>query len=221
MTDHDRLATRREIADALTSAFERRHEVLDLIVEADDRKSAIDAIATLLGTSHLGGEAVMGMSFDKLTKDERRKNAAELEDLNSQLTFTLMERPASSGDTLELRPFSGSSDADIFAVRTEEVGQVGDGSGAPAGVLEDELQAALARIDDEEAAWFVAVEGPSKVGIVFGELVDGEVNVRIWVHPDHRKKGYGTAALRKSRSVMAAYFPAVPMVVRAPGVDAP
>ncbi|ARQ64739.1 GNAT family N-acetyltransferase [Mycobacteroides abscessus] len=221
MTDHDRLATRREIADALTSAFERRHEVLDLIVEADDRKSAIDAIATLLGTSHLGGEAVMGMSFDKLTKDERRKNAAELEDLNSQLTFTLMERPASSGDTLELRPFSGSSDADIFAVRTEEVGQAGDGSGAPAGVLEDELQAALARIDDEEAAWFVAVEGPSKVGIVFGELVDGEVNVRIWVHPDHRKKGYGTAALRKSRSVMAAYFPAVPMVVRAPGVDGP
>lgn len=131
MTDHDRLATRREIADALTSAFERRHEVLDLIVEADDRKSAIDAIATLLGTSHLGGEAVMGMSFDKLTKDERRKNAAELEDLNSQLTFTLMERPASSGDTLELRPFSGSSDADIFAVRTEEVGQVGDGSARP------------------------------------------------------------------------------------------
>ncbi|OHU19254.1 GNAT family N-acetyltransferase [Mycobacteroides franklinii] len=219
MTDHDRLATRREIADALTSAFERRHEVLDLIVEADDRKGAIDAIATLLGTSHLGGEAVMGMSFDKLTKDERRKNAAELEDLNSQLTFTLMERPASSGDSLELRPFSGNSDSDIFAVRTEEVGEAGDGSRAPAGVLEDELRAALARIDDEEAAWFVAVEGPSKVGLVFGELVDGEVNVRIWVHPDHRKKGYGTAALRKSRSVMAAYFPAVPMVVRAPGAN--
>ncbi|AMT71117.1 GNAT family N-acetyltransferase [Mycobacteroides immunogenum] len=219
MTDHDRLATRREIADALTSAFERRHEVLDLIVEADDRKSAIEAIATLLGTSHLGGEAVMGMSFDKLTKDERRKNAVELEDLNSQLTFTLMERPASSGDSLELRPFSGSTDADIFAARTEEVGEAGDGSRAPAGVLEDELRAALARIDDEEAAWFVAVEGPSKVGMVFGELIDGEVNVRIWVHPDHRKKGYGTAALRKSRSVMAAYFPAVPMVVRAPGAQ--
>lgn len=219
MTDHDRLATRREIADALTSAFERRHEVLDLIVEADDRKSAIEAIATLLGTSHLGGEAVMGMSFDKLTKDERRKNAVELEDLNSQLTFTLMERPASSGDSLELRPFSGSTDADIFAARTEEVGEAGDGSRAPAGVLEDELRAALARIDDEEAAWFVAMEGPSKVGMVFGELIDGEVNVRIWVHPDHRKKGYGTAALRKSRSVMAAYFPAVPMVVRAPGAQ--
>ena len=44
----------------------------------------------------------------------------------------------------------------------------------------------------------------------------GEVNVRIWIHPDHRKRGYGTAALRKSRSEMAAYFPAVPLVVRAP-----
>ncbi|MBA0047199.1 GNAT family N-acetyltransferase [Mycobacterium sp. NPDC050853] len=219
MTDHDRLAIRREIADALTSAFERRHEVLDLIVEADDRKSAIDAIAALLGTSHLGGEAVMGMSFDKLTKDARRQNAAELEDLNSQLTFTLMERPASSGDSLELRPFSGDSDIDIFAVRTEEIGEAGDGSRAPAGGLDDELRAALARIDDEEAAWFVAIEGHSKVAMVFGELVDGEVNVRIWVHPDHRKRGYGTAALRKSRSVMAAYFPAVPMVVRAPGAS--
>ncbi|NED69188.1 GNAT family N-acetyltransferase, partial [Streptomyces sp. SID10244] len=36
------------------------------------------------------------------------------------------------------------------------------------------------------------------------------------IHPEHRKKGYGTAALRKSRSEMAADFPGVPMVVRAP-----
>ena len=76
---------------------------------------------------------------------------------------------------------------------------------------------ARARIDAEEAAWFVAVAGTQKVGMVFGELVNGEVDVRIWIHPDHRKKGYGTAALRKSRSEMAVYFPAVPMVVRAPG----
>ena len=53
--------------------------------------------------------------------------------------------------------------------------------------------------------------------MVFGELVAGEVNVRVWIHPDHRKHGYGTAALRKSRSEMAVYFPAVPMVVRTPG----
>ena len=56
-----------------------------------------------------------------------------------------------------------------------------------------------------------------KIGMVFGDLVRGEVNVRIWIHPDYRKQGYGTAALRKSRSEMAAYFPAVPLVVRRPG----
>ena len=44
---------------------------------------------------------------------------------------------------------------------------------------------------------------------VTGELANGEVNVRIWIHPAYRKQGYGTAALRKSRSEMAAYFPAV------------
>jgi tRNA(Met) C34 N-acetyltransferase TmcA len=53
--------------------------------------------------------------------------------------------------------------------------------------------------------------------MVFGELLDGEVNVRIWIHPEHRQKGYGTAALRKSRAEMAAHFPATPLVVRSPG----
>lgn len=219
MTDHDRAAARREIADALVTALDRRHEVLDAIVDADDRPAAVEAIAALLGISRLGGEAVIGMSFDRLTKEARRRNAAELDDLNSQLSFTLIERPASSGENLTLRPFSGESDRDIFAARTEDVGAAGDGSGGPASSLDDEIRLALGRIRAEEAAWLVAVTGNEKVGMVFGELVCGEVNVRIWIHPDHRKRGFGTAALRKSRSEMAAYFPAVPMVVRAPGAS--
>jgi GNAT superfamily N-acetyltransferase len=218
MTDHDHAAARREIADALLAALERRHEVLDVIVEADDRVAAVEAIAALLGTSHLGAEAVMGMSFDQLTKDARRTIAAELDDLNSQLTFTLKERPASSGESLVLRPFSGESDRDIFTARTVDMQAAGDGSGRPAGSVDDEIHAALARADAEESAWFVAIDGTQKVGMVFGELVGGEVNVRVWIHPDYRKRGYGTAALRKSRSEMAGYFPAVPMVVRAPGI---
>jgi GNAT superfamily N-acetyltransferase len=218
MTAHDLAATRREITDALAKALERRHEVLDAIVEADDRPAAVEAIAALLGTSHIGGEAVIGMSFDRLTKAARRKIAAELEDLNSQLSFTLIDRPASSGEGLVLRPFRGELDRDIFAARTAEIGAAGDGSGGPAGALDDEIGSALARVDAEEAAWFVAVANAEKVGMVFGELVHGEVNVRVWIHPDHRQRGYGTAALRKSRSEMAGYFPAVPMVVRAPGV---
>lgn len=220
MTAVDRAVSRREITDALLKAMERRHEVLDVIVESDDRASAVDAIADLLGTSRLGCEAVIGMSFSQLTKDARAKIRAELEDLNNELTFTLGERPASSGETLILRPFAGDSDRDIFAVRTSDVGASGDGSGAPAGGLDDEIRAMLARIDDEDAALFVAVDGADKIGMVFGDLAHGEVNVRIWISPEQRKKGYGTAALRRARSELAACFPGVPLVVRAPGAHA-
>lgn len=186
------------------------------MVESENKAAAVEAIVKLLDTSHVAAEAVMNMSFDRLTKDSRRKILAELEDLNKQLSFTLNERPASSGETLELRAFSADEDRDVFAARAQDVGAAGDGSGGPAGNLDDEIRAALRRVDDEEAAWFVAVDSGQKVGMVFGELVHGEVNVRIWIHPDYRKKGYGTAALRKSRSEMAWCFPAVPLVVRTP-----
>lgn len=218
MTDQDRAVTRRAIADALLTALERRHELLDAIVASEDRTAAVDAVSELLGKSRTGAEAVMGMSFDQLTKESRRRIAAELDDLNSQLSFTVAERPASSDDSVRLRPFSHQHDRDIFAVRTDEVGAAGDGSGSPAGSLDDEIQAAVDRLSAEEAAWFVAIDGDAKVGMVFGELAGGEVNVRIWIHPEHRKKGYGTAALRRSRSELAAVFPAVPLVIRAPGV---
>jgi ribosomal protein S18 acetylase RimI-like enzyme len=219
MTDQDRKAARREIADALLKALERRHEIADVVVESENKAAAVKAIVRLLDTSRVAAEAVMGMSFDQLTIDSRRKILAELEDLNKQLSFTLGERPASLGETLELRPFSAAADRDIFAVRTEDIGFAGDGSGGPAGTVDDEISAALGRVDDEEAAWFVAIDSGEKVGMVFGELVRGEVDVRIWIHPDHRKRGYGTAALRKSRSEMAWCFPAVPMVVRAPAAN--
>ena len=219
MTDQDRKAAHREIADALLKALERRHEVADVVVESENKAVAVEAIVNLLDTSHLAAEAVMSMSFDRLTIDSRKQILAELEDLNKQLSFTVGERPASSGDTLELLAFSADRDRDVFATRTSDMGAAGDGSGGPAGSLDDEIGAAQARVDDEEAAWFVAVDSGEKVGMVFGELVNGEVDVRIWIHPDHRKKGYGTAALRKSRSEMAWCFPAVPMVVRSPGVE--
>ncbi len=216
MTDHDKAAARREIADALLDALTRRHEVLDVIVEAEDRSEAIEAVAGLLGTSQAAAEAVVGLSFAQITRDSRRKIAAELDDLNSQLSFTVKERPASSGETLELRAFTAAADRDIFAARTADVGESGDGSGAPAAGIDDEIRAAQGRVDAEEAAWFVALEGVDKVGMVFGELVGGEVNVRVWIHPDFRKRGFGTAALRKCRVEIATYFPAVPMVVRGP-----
>lgn len=217
MTEQDRAVTRRAIADALLTALERRHEVLEVIVASADRPSAIEAVTDLLGTPRIAAEAVMGLSFDQLTKQARQRIADELEDLNSRLSFTAAERPASADDSLRLRPFAADADRDIFAVRTEDIGAAGDGSGSPAGSLDDEIRLAQQRLRAEEAAWFVAIDGEDKVGMVFGELVGGEVNLRIWIHPGHRKKGYGTAALRRSRSEMAAHFPAVPLVVRAPG----
>jgi len=217
MTDQDRAVTRRAIADALMIALDRRHEVLDTIVDSANRASAIDAVTELLGTPRIASEAVMNMSFDQLTTESRKQIAAELDDLNSQLSFTARERPASADESLRLRPFSADADRDIFATRTEEIGSAGDGSGSPAGSLDDEIGSASRRVWAEEAAWFVAVDGDEKVGMVFGELTGGEVNVRIWIHPGHRKKGYGTAALRRSRSELAAQFPATPLVVRDPG----
>jgi GNAT superfamily N-acetyltransferase len=220
MTDDGQKIARREIADTLVRALERRHELLDVIVGSEDYDAAVEAIATMLGTSPAGGEAVLRLSFDCLTKVSRRRIAAELEDLNHELSFMTGERQASPGSNLVLRPFSADADRDIFAARTDDVRAAGDGSGAPAGDLDDEIRAAVGRVHAEEAVWLVALDGSEKIGMVFGELASGEVNVRIWIHPAFRKQGYGTAALRKSRSEMAAYFPAVPLVVRAPAAGA-
>jgi GNAT superfamily N-acetyltransferase len=215
MTDDAQKAERRQIADTLVRALERRHELLDVIVDSEDYDAAVEAIASMLETTHAGGEAVLRLSFDRLTKVSRRRIRDELTDLNQELSF-MGERQAAPGETLALRPFSAEADRDIFAARTNDVRAAGDGSGAPAGDLDDEIRAAVGRVHAEEAVWLVALDGPDKVGMVFGELANGEVNVRIWIHPTYRKHGYGTAALRKSRSEMAAYFPAVPLVVRAP-----
>lgn len=216
MTDDPQKAERREIADTLVRALERRHELLDVIVESQDYDAAVEAIASMLGTSIAGSEAVLGLSFDRLTKVARRRIRDELEDLNNELSFTMGERRPTRGESLTLRLFSADVDRDIFAARTDDVRAAGDGSGGPAGDLDDEIRAAVGRVHAEEAVWLVAIDGAEKVGMVFGELANGEVNVRIWISPAHRKQGYGTAALRKSRSEMAAYFPAVPLVVRAP-----
>lgn len=221
MTEQDTTAQRRVVADALVYALERRHEVLDAVVASDDYDAAIEAIADLLDTSEVAAEAVLRLSFDRLTKVSRRRIAAELENLASrELSLTSAKQTGRSARRMMLRPFAADRDRDIFAARTEDMRSAGDGTAAPAGDLGDEIRDAVARVAAEEAAWLVAEVGSTKVGMVFGELSDGEVDVRIWIHPHHRKQGYGTAALRTSRSEMAAYFPAVPLVVRAPAAGA-
>lgn len=216
MTD-DARAERRLIADTLVTALERRHEVLDAVVASDDYDAAIEALADLLDAPPAAAEAVLRLSFDRLTRVARRRIAAELENLAvDEPVVTAVDSTPGPARRLQLRPFHPHHDRDVFAARTADVRSAGDGTAKPAGDLGDEIRAAVARVAAEEAAWFIAEVGGTKVGMVFGELCDGEIAVRIWIHPGHRKQGYGTAALRASRSELAAYFPAVPLVVRAP-----
>ena len=62
MTDRDRAAARREIADAPAHRFlERRHDVLDAIVEDPaTAKPPSTPSPACSGTSRIGSEAVMG-----------------------------------------------------------------------------------------------------------------------------------------------------------------
>jgi DNA gyrase/topoisomerase IV subunit A len=92
MTDVDRRVARREIADTLVRALERRHEILDVIVEAEDYDAAVESIATTLGTSLVAAEAVLRLSFDRLTKVSRRRIAEELDDLNTKLSLIMREK---------------------------------------------------------------------------------------------------------------------------------
>ncbi|MEH3142996.1 MAG: GNAT family N-acetyltransferase [Mycobacterium kyogaense] len=220
MADQDS-AQRTIVADAMMRALERRHDVLDAVVASEDYDAAIEALADLLDTSAEAAEAVLRLSFDRLTRVSRRRIAAELDTLTSQQSGSApVEQTPGSARRLRLRPFRADVDHDIFAARTDDVRAAGDGTDAPPRELADEIRDAVTRVAAEEAAWLVAEVGTVKVGMVFGELCGGEVDVRIWIHPDHRKQGYGTAALRTSRSEMAAYFPAAPLVVRAPAAGA-
>ena len=117
MAESDNKVERREIARAMVRALECRHELLDAVVESEDYDAAIEAIATLVGTSTVAAEAVLRLSFDRLTRVSRDRIAAELEDLNSQLSF-MAEQPAGRGQNLVLRPFAADKDRDIFAART-------------------------------------------------------------------------------------------------------
>ena len=56
MTDHDRKAARREIADALLKALERRHEIADVVVESfrPDVIHAHSPVLNALPALHVG-----------------------------------------------------------------------------------------------------------------------------------------------------------------------
>ncbi len=210
-TAQDRVLDRRELTATLVRALDRRHEVLDAIVDAADRDAAVAAIAALLDADPNHAQAVLGLNFGRLTKDERRKTQAELDDLDAQLEWTAADRPASTGRSIRLRAFT-DADAGLFGRRCAD--QYPDWD---AERVEAEWRQVLARIDDEAAAWFVAEEtGGAAVGLIFGEIGSGEVDVAIWIDPERRKQGFGTATIKHARSEFAREFPGTVLVVRTP-----
>ena len=192
--------------------------MLDAIVEASDREAAVDAITGLLGTSRIGSEAVDGNVVRPTHHRFAAPHQEELDDLQQQAELHPRERPASSDDNLQPVRSPHETDRDIGGARTTEAGAAGDGSGSPAGQPGRRNLFRPQRLNAEEAAWFVAVDGDAKVGMVSANSSEAKSTCASGSTPEHRKKGYGTSALRKSRSELAAAFPAVPLVVRAPGV---
>ena len=206
MTDHDRAAARREIADALVNALERRHEVLD--VDRGGRGSRGGRRRDRQTARHLarGGEAVMGMSFDRLTKDSRRKIADELDDLNKQLTFTLGERQGRRPDAAAVRAASPTATSSPRAPRTSRrpaTVQVGPRASSTTRFVRGWGES-TPKMRSGWSPW----SARDKVGMVFGELVDREVNVRMWIHPGaSRRRATAPRRCGKARIGDGGLFP--------------
>ena len=187
--------------------------MLDAIVDADDHEAAVSAIAELLGKSTLGAEAVLGMRLNQLTKAERRKNQAELDDLNSTLTFTLAERPASSGDTSKCAPSAPTTTSSPCAPKNSRWPATDRES--PRARWPTDRQGRTAR---RRRGRSVAGRrgGGHQVGLIFGELSDGEG----WMCASGSIPT-SASRLRRCRTAQVAVrdgvaVPGVPMVVRGP-----
>lgn len=203
---------RRALLDSLVQALNRRHEVLDAITGGTDRADASAAIQRLLEIPEAHAEAVLNLQLWRLNRQDLRRMQQELEDANSAVEWI------GPGDRdVRLRPFSAEEpDRTLFRERATEARPDGSTLYA-ADEVDAQMAAGLTRVDEETAAWFVA-EDPqadgAPVGLVIGELVDGEVEVRLWMARNSRAQGFGTSALKQVRSELAAYFPGVNLVVR-------
>ncbi len=204
---------RRALLDNLVSALERRHEVLDAIVESTDRDDARRGVQRLLGIPEEHAEAVLNLQLWRLNRQDLRRMRAELEDVTSALNWI-----APGERDVRLRPFARREpDVSLFRARATEPREDGSTLHRPDEV-DEAIEAGLQRIDDETAAWFV-VEDPAAdgegVGLAVGELGDhGEVDLRLWITPDRRGQGFGTSTIKECRGELAACFPGVNLVVR-------
>ena len=189
------------MSDVITSAANRRREVLTVTSSATGVEDAVQAVAALLDVSDDEAREVLRAPLEAFA------GAAP-------------ETSSGSGtDTFTLTPFKDSEEhKTLFHSRSSDASSA-TGGDWDEGRTEQERRDGLARIDSESAMWFVAVDTArdAMVGLVFGEQVDdGDIDVAIWIRPEERKRGYGLRSLKQSRRELAAFFPGKHVIVRAP-----
>jgi ribosomal protein S18 acetylase RimI-like enzyme len=110
-------------------------------------------------------------------------------------------REASAADIQAIREVARASwEADYPGILSRETAE----EGVEEWYTPERLRAALV---DSKALLFVAVEEDSPVGFVHGAVTgEGEGHVlRLYVHPDHRRRGVGGRLLERARDELVAY----------------
>ena len=223
MTTHiqDQILDRREITSALVRALERRHEVLDAVVDSKDHQEALTTVAET--PRHVGSKCRSSSEPQVQRTDQGSARSHPGRAGESRRHSRMDDARSSREQRAELHP------ASVQRQRRRQ-GTVHDSLGRAARrrrqVVErgsDRSRARRRSRSDRRRerclvrrAEDVSGDGPKSVGLVFGELDGQEVNVAIWIAPESRKKGYGTACVKHSRRELAAEFPGTVLVVRAP-----
>lgn len=184
------------------TAAARRKEIFAAIEGAESAADAVRAVSHLLS----------------IPEDEaRRVLSAPLTSFIEGGESTTAEPAGEPG--VRLRPFTkDDADDELYAQAASDRAVTGADAAFPSESVAGELRDGRFRIEQEDAAWFVVVEDGTPVGMVFGELVGGDVTVSVWVAEPHRRRGLGMGSLRAARRELAAYFPGATLVVRTPGL---
>jgi DNA gyrase/topoisomerase IV subunit A len=85
VTVREQLTFRVAILTALDAALTRRVEVMEVLWAAEDDEAALTGIRRLLGCDELGAQAVLDLSWRRLTSSGRERIARELAERKAEL----------------------------------------------------------------------------------------------------------------------------------------
>ncbi len=81
----DRLAQRVAILEALNEAMSRRSEILGAVWDSEDDQAAVQSVRGLLGCDEVAAQAVLDMSWRRLTRAGRERIAVERDERAAEL----------------------------------------------------------------------------------------------------------------------------------------